>query len=71
MVITVYVDDAPFEASGSDRVVCDIVVCAARLFTDKIVVVSVEFSPAKNTVFASRREFSYRIFDQLRGLKLK
>ncbi|CAK0833333.1 unnamed protein product, partial [Prorocentrum cordatum] len=53
IVITVYVDDASFEASGSDRMVCDAVGGAVRHFAERLVEIGMEVSPTKNMVLAS------------------
>ncbi|CAK0854479.1 unnamed protein product [Prorocentrum cordatum] len=71
IVITVYVDDTSFDASGSDWMVCDTVVGTVRHFTERIVEIGMEVSPRKNMVLASRQELAYRIVDQLPGLRLK
>jgi len=71
IVITVYVDDTSFEASGSDRVVCEAVVGAVRHFTKAVVRTGGEFSPTKNIVLASRRQLAYTVYSRLSGLSLK
>jgi hypothetical protein len=71
IVVTVFVDDTSFEASGPESRVADTVVGAVRTFTEALIAVGMEFSPTKNAVMASTGELAYRVQGRLNGLKLK
>ena len=71
IVVTVYVDDTSFEASGSERIVCSSVVGAVRHFTQSLIEVGMEFSHTKNVILASSRGMACGIACRLRGLKFK
>ena len=71
IVVTVYVDDTSFEATGSEELASDTVVGAVKLFTGRLEGVGMEFSPKKNVVLASHRPLAYKVLGRLQGVQLK
>ena len=71
ITITVYVDDASFEAMGSERIVQASVTKAVRMYTQAVEDMGMEMSTTKNVCIASTPTLASAIVAQCPGLGIK
>jgi hypothetical protein len=70
VTISIFVDDASIEASGSTKFVVNKVAGATKHFTSSMQKIGMEWSPTKNAILAAKRDTAKQVIDRLPGLRI-